>query len=112
VQHDDASDRRAVMYCRKCDYPLRTLEGSTCPECGTPFDRDDPATYRALRRHSADIEIRLWVGSALMTSPVLVAGPLVRAGGTFGTVVVLAAILVGAGLMSSARRSIILRNRA
>lgn len=32
--------------CRVCDYLLRGLPGPVCPECGTHFDPNDPATFR------------------------------------------------------------------
>jgi hypothetical protein len=34
-----------VPRCRRCAYVLENLPGSRCPECGTPFDFDDPDTY-------------------------------------------------------------------
>lgn len=34
------------MYCRKCAYDLRRQQSSQCPECGTPFSRNDRTTYR------------------------------------------------------------------
>jgi hypothetical protein len=33
-----------VGNCRKCDYPLVRLTEMRCPECGTPFDPDNPTT--------------------------------------------------------------------
>jgi len=40
------------MYCKKCAYPLVGLDRQRCPECGRPFDPDDPRTYRAKLRMS------------------------------------------------------------
>lgn len=34
-----------VPRCRGCGYVLENLPGNRCPECGTPFDFDDPDTY-------------------------------------------------------------------
>ena len=34
-----------AMYCKKCNYDLRHLTSRRCPECGRPFDPDDPSTY-------------------------------------------------------------------
>ena len=33
------------MYCMKCQYNLRGLQESRCPECGTSFDPNDAATF-------------------------------------------------------------------
>lgn len=33
------------MFCTKCRYNLRRLESSVCPECGAPFDKNDPTTF-------------------------------------------------------------------
>jgi hypothetical protein len=35
--------------CRQCGYPLFRLTVPRCPECGKPFDPDDPATLRFSR---------------------------------------------------------------
>lgn len=32
-------------YCLTCGYRLRGLPGPVCPECGQPFDPNDPATF-------------------------------------------------------------------
>lgn len=32
--------------CPNCDYLLRGLRSTSCPECGRPFDPDVPETYR------------------------------------------------------------------
>ena len=34
-----------VMFCRGCAYDLRGQQTPRCPECGTEFDFDDPATF-------------------------------------------------------------------
>ena len=34
------------MYCKRCDYPLHSLSQTLCPECGWPFDPDNPRTYQ------------------------------------------------------------------
>lgn len=34
------------MRCRRCRYPLQSVTTRRCPECGRPFDPDDPSTYR------------------------------------------------------------------
>ena len=36
------------MLCRSCQYSLEQLENPVCPECGLPFDPDDPSTYLVL----------------------------------------------------------------
>lgn len=33
------------MRCQKCRYPLEGLGTGSCPECGRPFDPNDPRTY-------------------------------------------------------------------
>jgi hypothetical protein len=33
-------------HCLGCNYPLRGLPESVCPECGRAFDPDDTSTYR------------------------------------------------------------------
>jgi hypothetical protein len=36
------------IYCRKCRYCLRGLDSHRCPECGQPFDPNDPTTFLTL----------------------------------------------------------------
>jgi hypothetical protein len=33
------------MFCLKCRYPLHGLTEHECPECGSPFEPSDPATF-------------------------------------------------------------------
>ena len=33
------------MYCKRCGYPLYATARTLCPECGWPFDPDNPRTY-------------------------------------------------------------------
>ena len=33
------------MRCLRCHYPLTMLAAHACPECGRPFDPDDPRTF-------------------------------------------------------------------
>jgi len=37
------------MYCLACTYHLQSLSSHVCPECGRPFDPDDPASYARSR---------------------------------------------------------------
>jgi hypothetical protein len=42
-------DPRDGALCLGCNYPLRGLLGNRCPECGRPFDPDDPWTMNVGR---------------------------------------------------------------
>ena len=33
------------VFCRGCGYPLAGIDQARCPECGRPFDPDEPLTY-------------------------------------------------------------------
>jgi hypothetical protein len=33
------------MYCRQCHYDLRALTTNRCPECGNPFDPNNPDSF-------------------------------------------------------------------
>ena len=35
------------MYCILCHYDLRGLDLEQCPECGRPFNQNDPKSYDA-----------------------------------------------------------------
>ena len=55
-----------MMSCRTCGYDLKSLATSACPECGRPFDMDNPSTYdsrpreqRLLIRVTASLAISL-----------------------------------------------------
>ena len=41
----------SAAWCRRCAYPLDGLPSSRCPECGTPFDLDDPSTFATRPAH-------------------------------------------------------------
>ena len=38
-------------YCSDCEYNLDGLPEHRCPECGQPFDPDDPRTFKTARPH-------------------------------------------------------------
>jgi hypothetical protein len=40
--------------CLQCGYVLEHLPGNRCPECGAPFNANDPASYDADRIPFAD----------------------------------------------------------
>ncbi|MFO0839646.1 MAG: hypothetical protein U1D55_14110 [Phycisphaerae bacterium] len=53
--------------CRSCGYALVGLTVARCPECGLPFDPDDPTTYRsASGRALKPLEYVSAVGLALI----------------------------------------------
>ena len=37
---------KPTMYCCRCNYALEGLREHRCPECGTPFNLDNPAKPR------------------------------------------------------------------
>ena len=45
----DPSPARSI-YCLGCRYPLGGLPEPRCPECGRPFDPDDPKTFGTVGR--------------------------------------------------------------
>ncbi len=47
------------MYCLKCKYDLRRLPEPRCPECGTPFDPTDSATYSVAAASSVSLLLGL-----------------------------------------------------
>jgi general secretion pathway protein G len=46
------------MYCRRCRYVLDGLPVPRCPECGTGFDPNEPATW--LPRYEREWQLPLW----------------------------------------------------
>lgn len=52
------------MRCRSCKYDLRNLSENRCPECGSPFDPNDPKTFFAPARR----ERGWWIEIALITA--------------------------------------------
>ncbi len=61
------------MYCRTCKYELKGLQERCCPECGTAFDPNKPATYLRTRHQRRDEAIhRLVAGSVFILMGVLV----------------------------------------
>ena len=61
----------AEIRCRKCEYDLRDLPESRCPECGTGFDPNDPTTY--VSKESIDGKRLLTL--ALLVVALLCSGP-------------------------------------
>jgi hypothetical protein len=67
----------ALIYCRKCAYPLAGLSDSRCPECGTPFDLADPRSVstRDLRTRSRRLWIRRGIALLAVIGTVAVIAP-------------------------------------
>ena len=55
----------AVLFCRRCGYPLTGLTAQRCPECGTVFDPASPRTYV---RHPGTPLRRRWARRATAVS--------------------------------------------
>ena len=47
------------MRCKTCHYSLENLTEHRCPECGTPFDPNDPATFDTVVRARSRVLDRL-----------------------------------------------------
>lgn len=68
-----------IKHCLGCSYRLDGLPENRCPECGRPFDPDDPTTYREAR---PALRLRMtptllgWLGVALYVVSFLVLGSL------------------------------------
>lgn len=54
----------APMFCRRCNYDLRSWEQNRCPECGTEFDPADIDSFRHW-----PIRARTWMLSYLLSLP-------------------------------------------
>ena len=54
-----------MRFCLDCDYPLIGLHRQRCPECGRPFDLDDPVTYATNTNERTYQRIRLAVSCSL-----------------------------------------------
>ncbi len=71
-----ASTAAATRFCLACDYPLDGLAERRCPECGEPFDPDNPATFRpfsqAFHRHSQGSLRLLLVASSVVVLLLLI----------------------------------------
>jgi hypothetical protein len=46
------------MYCVQCSYALDGLPERRCPECGQPFDPDEPTTFRTRPQNAKDAIVR------------------------------------------------------
>ncbi len=68
-----SSSESTERYCRDCGYSLHRLGTAKCPECGRPFDPDDPTTFasRSRRRQLRRIENRLVLAGLAMALLVL-----------------------------------------
>ena len=60
---EPVNEQTTPMYCRQCLYNLHGLTAHRCPECGAPFDPDDPETFLASDR---------WVRPSLFLAGALV----------------------------------------
>jgi uncharacterized paraquat-inducible protein A len=48
-----------LVRCKTCHYSLMGLTEHRCPECGTPFDPNDPSTFEIPRPNEATAWIAL-----------------------------------------------------
>ena len=69
--HAMTQEQECEVRCRKCEYDLRDLPESRCPECGTEFDLTDPSTY--VSKESIDGKRLLTL--ALLVVALLCSGP-------------------------------------
>jgi hypothetical protein len=61
------------MRCSGCSYDLRGLPENRCPECGRPFDPDDPNTYVTKLRSGRRYLATALAGVVAMAIPQIVA---------------------------------------
>lgn len=73
------------MFCRKCHYDLRRLESGRCPECGRPFDPQDPG--------STISEVQPWRMRRWILLILLLAAPIAVAAAWWLAIVILSAVL-------------------
>jgi hypothetical protein len=61
----DPSPARSI-YCLGCLYPLGGLPEPRCPECGRPFDPDDPKTFGTVgRTEECPLVLRVFLALSL-----------------------------------------------
>ena len=61
------------MYCRRCQYLLRELTQSVCPECGQSFDPDDPKTFSWSPVNPRRQRIRsIWIAAVMGVAVVVI----------------------------------------
>lgn len=60
-----------LMTCLTCNYNLRGAPRSRCPECNTPFDRNDPCSYGPKKRYelwwNSHQPIGEWLGFSFLS---------------------------------------------
>jgi hypothetical protein len=52
MEKDEETQSGPNRYCLACSYPLDWLPESRCPECGRPFDPENPETFARFPRRS------------------------------------------------------------
>lgn len=76
-----SDSQHGSKFCLQCDYALDGAPANRCPECGTAFDREDPATYSPVPAELAGkvrskwIFILPWVVLAAIVLEVVYFGP-------------------------------------
>jgi hypothetical protein len=53
-----------TIHCLGCGYDLRGLTENRCPECGRPFDPDDPGTYDCGQRFRRNPLVGACIGAS------------------------------------------------
>lgn len=59
-------DRNRVRRCAQCGYIVDGLSEHRCPECGSPFDPNDPRTYRTGPQRPFLLSVRFWAAILLL----------------------------------------------
>ena len=62
---------KSRCYCLRCDYDLAATVSGPCPECGTIFKHNDPATFSIVPRHTLSYRLRRWKWYALLLAIIL-----------------------------------------